>query len=71
MQPLSALHLVGERLVLADVEQDVHILLVFEVSVESDDIFVVEGTMDLDFTGKFLASLGPRQVCLWHNFQCP
>ena len=27
--------------------------------------------MNLNFTGQFLASLGPCQVCLWHNFQCP
>ena len=58
VQSLSALNQVGERLILADVEHDVHVLLVFKVSVESTDVFVVERTMDFYFTGQLLSSFG-------------
>ena len=71
MQSLSTLNQIGKRLILADVQHDVDVLLVFKVSVKSNNIFVAEGAMDFDFAGKLLAGLGPRQVCLWHHFERP
>ena len=71
VQPLPSLDEIRQRLVLADIEHDVDVLLVLEVAVEPDDVLVVQRAMDLDLAGQLLPCLGSCQICLWHNFECP
>ena len=60
VESFASLNQIRERLVLADVQHDVDVLLVLKVSVKSNDVFVVERAVDFDLTSKFLASFGPR-----------
>ena len=71
MESLAALNEIRKRLVLADVQHDVDILTVLKIPIESHYVFIVERSMNLDFTGQLLTSLGPGQVCLWNNLECP
>lgn len=41
VKPLSSLYKVWKRLILADIQHDIHILLVFEVAIESNNILIV------------------------------
>ena len=41
VEPLSSLYKVWKRLILAYIQHDVHILLVFEVAIESNNILIV------------------------------
>lgn len=56
---------------MTDVKQDVDVLLVFEVSIEPHDVFVVQRPVDLDLACKLLPSLGTSQVGLRHHFESP
>lgn len=65
---LAALNQVCQGLIGADVEHDVHILFVLEVSIEADDVLVIERPVNLNLTSKFLACLGSRQIDLGDDF---
>ena len=65
---LAALNQVCQGLIGADVEHDVHILFVLEVSIEADDVLVIERPVNLNLTREFLACLGSRQIDLGDDF---
>ena len=71
VESLAPAHKVREGLVVADVEHDVDVLLVFEVAVKAHDILVGQRSVDLDLARKLLASLGPGEVALGHDLQSP
>jgi hypothetical protein len=48
MKTLTATHKIRQGLIVTDVKQDVDVLLVFEVSIEPHDVFVVQRPVDLD-----------------------
>ena len=64
----AALNQVCQGLIGADVEHDVHILFVLEVSIEADDVLVIERPVNLNLTREFLACLGSRQIDLGDDF---
>lgn len=71
VESLAALDQVRQRLVRADVQHDVHILFVFKVAVEADDVLVGERAMNFDFTGQLLTGLRAGQVGLGHHLEGP
>ncbi len=71
VQALTSLNQVTERAVGANVKHNIDVLLVFEVSIKSDHIFVIKRSVDLNLTGQFLTGLGPREVSFWHCFESP
>ncbi len=60
VQALSASEQLIQRLVLAQLKEDVHILSVFKEVLEADDVVLVKRAMNLDFRHKLLfgSSLG-------------
>lgn len=71
VQALTSLNQVTERAVGANVKHNVDVLLVLEVSVEADHIFVVKRSVDLYLTRQFLTGLCPCEVGFWHDFESP
>ena len=65
---LAALNQVCQGLICADVKHDIHILFVLEVSIEADDVLVIERPVNLNFASKFLACLGSRQIDFGDDF---
>ena len=55
MEPLAAAEDLVERLVRAELEEDVDVVVVLEEVLKSDDVLVLEGTVDLDL-GQQLGS---------------
>jgi len=57
-QAFASANLLVDGLVLAQLQEDVDELCVFEEVVEAHDVLVLEGAVDADLTHKFL--FGPR-----------
>ena len=62
METLSSADKVAQRLVVANVKHDVNVVLVLKITIESHNVFVVQGTMDLYLRCQLLTSLTPGQV---------
>lgn len=56
---------------MADVEHDVDIFLVLEVSIKAHHKLVVQRPMDFNLTCKLLTRLGSSQVSFGHHFKSP
>lgn len=54
MKALSATKQLIERLVLAELEQNVDVLCILEEMLEADDVVVMETAVDLDLTHELL-----------------
>lgn len=70
VKPLSTTYQVTERLVVANVEHDVHILFVLEVLLEVDYELVLHGSVDFNLRSQLLSRFRPLQVLFRHNFKC-
>lgn len=70
-EPFASADQVGQRLVVADVQHDVNVVLVFEVAVEANHVLVVQRPVDLDLARQLLAGLAPGQVHLVDHFKSP
>ena len=68
---LTAFNQVCQGLIGADVQHDVDILLVFEVSIEADDVLVIERPVNLNLTCQLLACLSSCQIDLRDDFKSP
>ena len=71
VEALASADQVRERLVVADVEHDVDVVLVFEVAIEAHDVLVGERAVDFDLTRQLLPCLGASQVLLAYHLECP
>lgn len=68
---LASEHQVAQRLVVANVEQNVDVVFVFEVAIESHNVFMVQTSVDLDLAREFLTGLATGEVLLGNHFEGP
>jgi hypothetical protein len=54
VESLASFEQVGERLVVADVQQHVDVVFVLEIPVEPDHVLVLQRAVDFNLTGEFL-----------------
>jgi len=71
VEALTSLDQVRQRLVIADIEQNVDIFFVLEVAVETYDILMVQRSVNLDLTCQLLSCLCPCQVGFRDDFESP
>lgn len=71
VQTLASSHQVTKRLIVANIEHNVDVVFVFEVTIEANDVFVAERAMDLDFTSELLTGFASGEVCLADDFKSP
>ena len=71
MQAFAPLDQVGKRLVLTDVQHNIHILFIFEVAIEAHDILVVQRPVDLNLARELLSRLCPGKIGLRDTFESP
>lgn len=64
MESLSPTDQIAERLIMTDIQQDVNVVFVLEVAVKAHNVFMVKGTMDLNFRGELLSGLAAGQILL-------
>lgn len=62
---------VTDALVVADLEQNVYVVLVFEVALELHDVLVPQAAVDFYFGGELLPCFGPLQIFFGNNFESP
>jgi hypothetical protein len=60
-QPLPPLQQLLQGLILAHLQQNIHVGCVFEVVFESDDVGMGEGSVQVDFRDELRGSRGKRK----------
>ena len=46
--------------ILTDIKHDINVLFVFKVSIEADNILMIQRSVNLDFAGKLLSGFSSR-----------
>lgn len=67
VEPLSSSYQLVQRLVGAQLEQDVNVFIVLKEMFEPNDVSVVKRSVDLNLAHEFLLSSALGQGCFWDN----
>ena len=71
VQALPTAHQVTQRLILADIQHDIYVVLVLEVPIEAHNVLMVQGAVNLDLTRQLLSCLRASEVLLADDLECP
>lgn len=60
MQSFAPLDQIRKRLILTDIKHDIYVLFVLKVSIEADNILMIQRSVNLDLAGELLSGLSSR-----------